>query len=32
METNLPKIIITCPHCGAQYTLEELFEASDILG
>ena len=32
MENNLPKVIITCPHCGAQYTLEEIFEASDILG
>lgn len=32
MENNLPKTIITCPHCGAQFTLEELFEAGDILG
>lgn len=32
MENNLPKVIITCPHCGAQYTLEEIFEADDILG
>ena len=32
MENTLPKTIITCPHCGAQYTLEELFEARDILG
>ena len=32
MDNNLPKTIIKCPHCGYEYTLEELFLASDILG
>lgn len=32
MENNLPKVIIKCKHCGYEYTLEELFLASDILG
>lgn len=32
MENNLPKTIIKCPHCGAEYTLDEVFYPSDICG
>lgn len=32
METNVAKTIIKCPHCGYEYTLEELFVKEDIFG